>query len=491
MTRSCVIEGSRKRWETVFVYPCRLFRAQTCSLGCVAAFRMTARDEFPPRFDIASRDANASVVESAPFTAPMTRWIVFEGPPTRQEALNSCSARRGGQSEAFWTSLHFRLAFGPSKRTDCEEGERGGHIRPTTPSPSAQIEEKGDLSPHERNSNSPATPSEEGDLSSDEGPSDLYDTSDREHWEQSRHDKHFDACSRSIGATRIKQEDDDVFAFPSGGRCLILLCRGCQMKASGELNNLFTEMLPPPAQKRRRSSRIWPIDEVAEEDLAATERPPEPTDPTHSHLSTTCAGDDSYDCVSRSYVGETASGCGGIGAPPEFPFRRRDLVPLSEMHVRQLSGQPVSVLACVWAINHYDANGTKRHEWSLLDSSGHNHPFIIWDSDYGQPARSVRLGDVVYLGCELPYPPHRERSFLVDRAVMTDLTSSAALAIGSWQGKLQLKYRRKATKVQVCWRMTLLDPEDRRYRFHRDWGKEIPEAAAVLREVDGPAARIS
>lgn len=157
-------------------------------------------------------------------------------------------------------------------------------------------------------------------------------------------------------------------------------------------------MLPPPAQKRRRSSRVQMDDATARDD------PLDPSDPTYSRLSTTYADDDSYDYTSRSYAMETGAGGsgGGIGGAPEFPFRKRDLVPLGEMHARKSTGQLVSVLACVWNMNHYDARGggSGRHEWSLLDSSGQNVPLIIWDGDYGEDAQQVRLGDVVFIGRE-------------------------------------------------------------------------------------------
>ena len=71
------------------------------------------------------------------------------------------------------------------------------------------------------------------------------------------------------------------------------------------------------------------------------------------------------------------------------------------------------------------------------------------------------------------------------------LYAPAAVSIVPWQEKLQLKYRRKATRIHVCWRATLLDPEDRRHRFHRDWAKEIPEAAAVLQQVDYATTRLT
>lgn len=160
-------------------------------------------------------------------------------------------------------------------------------------------------------------------------------------------------------------------------------------------------MLPPPAQKRRRSSRVLPDDATARDDQL------DPSDPTYSRFSTTYAEDDSYDYTSRSYAMETGAGGsgggGGIGGAPEFPFRKRDLVPLSEMHARKSTGQLVSVLACVWNMNHFDARGggaSGRHEWSLLDSSGQNLPLVIWDGDYGDDAKRVRLGDVVFIGRE-------------------------------------------------------------------------------------------
>lgn len=141
------------------------------------------------------------------------------------------------------------------------------------------------------------------------------------------------------------------------------------------------------------------------DDATARDDQLDPSDPTYSRFSTTYAEDDSYDYTSRSYAMETGaggSGGGGIGGAPEFPFRKRDLVPLSEMHARSSTGQLVSVLACVWNMNHYDARvgGSSRHEWSLLDSSGQNLPLIIWDGDYGDDAKRVRLGDIVFIGCE-------------------------------------------------------------------------------------------
>ncbi|GAA5862215.1 hypothetical protein JCM3774_004826 [Rhodotorula dairenensis] len=317
----------------------------------------------------------------------------------------------------------------PSPRTAVERGNR-------------QLDQQGDSTSDEHvNESRAATPSQEGNLSNDDGSGASHKAGGLQGQEQTRYDYQCTSRAWSLDPTRFKHEEDDESGFPSGG------------------------MLPPPVQKRRRSLRTWPIGEPVEEEISTTtNRPADLSDPTYSRLSTAYAEDDSYDHLSRSYAVETGTGSGGIGGAPEFPFRKRDLVPLSEMHARQSLGQPVSVLACVWAINHYDARSTKRHEWSLLDSSGQNLPFIIWDSEYGDEVKRVRLGDIVFLG---------------------------SITIGSWEDRIQLKYRRNMTKIHVCWRTTLLDPADQRFRFHRDWGKEIPEAAAVLQEVDRAAARLT
>ncbi|TKA56161.1 hypothetical protein B0A53_01451 [Rhodotorula sp. CCFEE 5036] len=373
----------------------------------------------------------------------MTRWIVFEGAPTVREALDSLETPSDGKPWGEWRTSTFRLGFlppedevraGPTAR-GAQDGAASVVAEQSRVDPAG---EEGDLSfsSDERVDQVAATPSEEGDLSDDPDPRDLTDM-----YEMPQDHDHGSPSQSSLGR-HVKEEDEDT-GFPSGAD---------------------TERLPPPAQKRRRSSRVLqPDDATARDDQL------DPSDPTYSRFSTTYAEDDSYDYTSRSYAMETGaggSGGGGIGGAPEFPFRKRDLVPLSEMHARSSTGQLVSVLACVWNMNHYDARvgGSGRHEWSLLDSSGQNLPLIIWDGDYGDDAKRVRLGDIVFIG---------------------------SVSIVPWQEKLQLKYRRKATRIHVCWRATLLDPEDRRHRFHRDWAKEIPEAAAVLQQVDYATTRLT
>ncbi|GAA5978542.1 hypothetical protein JCM10908_004395 [Rhodotorula pacifica] len=377
----------------------------------------------------------------------MTRWIIFEGAPTAEQAIAACKRPRTAHSGS-WTALNFQLGF---RSTDnaVSTNERL-KVQPTTarhPDMSS-LGEAGDLSADEREDEIAGTPSEEGDLSVEE---------------ECEADHH----SRTA-FQHGKNEGTLLDQSVQGGADRSLLSR--VKEEEGDSGFSSVDMLPPPAQRRRRSSRVNPSDVSAatsHRDSTAfhANPPPDPSDPSNSRFSTTYAEDDSYEYTSRSYAVETgAGGSGGIGGAPEFPFRRRDLVPLSEMYTRQKAGQPVSVLASVWTMRQFETAGMTRHEWSLLDSSGQNLPLIIWGGDYSGNARQVRIGDIIFLG---------------------------GISVDAWQGKLQLKYRRTTTKIHVCWRTTVVDPEDRQFRFHRDWGKEIPEAAAVLKEVDFAAARLS
>lgn len=334
----------------------------------------------------------------------MTRWIVFEGAPTIQEAFESLETSSHGKPWGDWRTSTFRLGFLPPEADEERAGpahgaEEGSASAVTEQSRAGPAGEEGDLSSSsdERLEQVAATPSEEGNLSDDSDPRDLTDM-----YEMSQD------LSRSSLGRHVKEEDDDS-EFPFGAGEFRL---GLDMYRVSRLTWLIeclladTEILPPPAQKRRRSSRLQAYDATARDDQL------DPSDPTYSRFSTTYGEDDSYDYTSRSYALETGaggSGGGGIGGAPEFPFRKRDLVPLGEMHARKSTGQLVSVLACVWNMNHFDARGggSGRHEWSLLDSSGQNLPLIIWDTDYGDEAERVRLGDIVFIGRESPFSLRR------------------------------------------------------------------------------------
>lgn len=159
------------------------------------------------------------------------------------------------------------------------------------------------------------------------------------------------------------------------------------------------DLAPPPAQKRRRSSQppLAAVDFTLDlsRDSDELSRAPPAAGPSfldHSRFTGTRT-DDSYEQTFRSQADH-------IGGAPEFPFRKRQLVPLNELHAVRDPKQLVSVLAAVWDIKERDTSRGRLCEWSLVDSSGHSCPFARWPDDYSADAKQVRLGDVVFLGCK-------------------------------------------------------------------------------------------
>ncbi|POY70608.1 hypothetical protein BMF94_6386 [Rhodotorula taiwanensis] len=223
-----------------------------------------------------------------------------------------------------------------------------------------------------------------------------------------------------------------------------------------------SDLAPPPAQKRRRSSQppLAAVDFTLDfsRDSDELSRAPQTAGPSfldHSRFTGTRT-DDSYEQTFRSQADH-------IGGAPEFPFRKRQLVPLNELHAVRDPKQLVSVLAAVWDNQERDTSRGRLCEWSLVDSSGHSCPFARWLDDYSADAEQVRLGDVVFLG---------------------------SVSVKSWMDKPQLNFRKNTTQIKICWRTRVIDAEDAAYRFHRDWASEIPEAAAVIQEAEAAEAKL-
>lgn len=149
----------------------------------------------------------------------MTRWIVFEGAPTVQEALDSLETPSDGEPRGEWTTSHFRLGFLPPEEEEragpATQGAQGGPasavVHPTTDSEG----DVGDLSSSsdERVDQVAATPSEEGDLCDEPDPREFTDEYRRR---EISHDDVLDPTSRSSLGRHVKEEDDDS-GFPSGG----------------------------------------------------------------------------------------------------------------------------------------------------------------------------------------------------------------------------------------------------------------------------------
>ena len=111
----------------------------------------------------------------------MTRWIVFGGAPTVQEALDSLETPSDGKPWGEWTTSHFRLGFLPPEEEErarpATQGAQGGPasavVHPTT----ASEGDVGDLSSSsdERVDQVAATPSEGVDLCDELDPRCLTD----------------------------------------------------------------------------------------------------------------------------------------------------------------------------------------------------------------------------------------------------------------------------------------------------------------------------
>ncbi|BGP53733.1 hypothetical protein JCM8202_005505 [Rhodotorula sphaerocarpa] len=361
----------------------------------------------------------------------MTSWIVFARPPTATEARAAIDCGGGGRGE--WTTSVFRF-----KSTD-SAADAG----------SPEDESTAEWLSHSDIGARPAAASA------------LLETANRRDLSTRSHDpeKEVSGANETSFAAYQRQpyaahgvDRSEIADRPSPFYV--------KEEEPSDLDLRFaSDLEPPPAQKRRRVS--YGRFGFAPTDLDRTDE----TSYMRSAANHTTADltavaswrtDDSYEPTYRSNA--------GIGPPPEFPFRRRDLLPLNEVAASAAEQRQVSVLATVWNIKQRDAGSKRLHEWSLLDSSGQNCPFILWESDVSDTSRQVRLGDVVFLG---------------------------SVTAGTWANRPQLKHRRGATRIHICWRTNLLDPDDERYRFHRGWASEVPEAQAVLDQVDYAAARLA
>lgn len=320
----------------------------------------------------------------------MTSWIVFARPPTATEARAAIDCGGGGRGE--WTTSVFRFkstdsAADAGSPEDESTAEWLSHsdigARPAAASALLETANRRDLSTRSHDPEKEVSGANETSFAA---------------YQRQPYAAH--GVDRSEIADRpspfyVKEEEPSDLDLRFASKLPSLSSYLQSDPADRTAFRCAGDLEPPPAQKRRRVS--YGRFGFAPTDLDRTDETSymrSAANDTTADLTAVASGrtDDSYEPTYRSDA--------GIGPPPEFPFRRRDLLPLNEVAASAAEQRQVSVLATVWNIKQRDAGSKRLHEWSLLDSSGQNCPFILWESDVSDTSRQVRLGDVVFLGCE-------------------------------------------------------------------------------------------
>ncbi|BGP06057.1 hypothetical protein JCM10049v2_001876 [Rhodotorula toruloides] len=211
-------------------------------------------------------------------------------------------------------------------------------------------------------------------------------------------------------------------------------------------------MLPPPTQRRRRST-LFPPSQTAN-DITTSTFPPTAPLPDITAASTDFYGDDSY-AATQSIGGIS------LGPPPQFSWHVHQLVPLDQLRGRLANQKKryakFSVLACVLTFDKRDTKVGSLTEVVLVDSTGQTATLVLWKESGDEIARVIQRGDVIFV---------------------------ENLAIKEYNGKIQLSFSDRESQLGTCWRTHITNDADYDYRFPEAWRHDIPQANAVLREAE-------
>lgn len=151
-------------------------------------------------------------------------------------------------------------------------------------------------------------------------------------------------------------------------------------------------MLPPPTQRRRRST-LFPPSQTAN-DITTSTFPPTAPLPDITAASTDFYGDDSY-AATQSIGGIS------LGPPPQFSWHVHQLVPLDQLRGRLANQKKryakFSVLACVLTFDKRDTKVGSLTEVVLVDSTGQTATLVLWKESGDEIARVIQRGDVIFV----------------------------------------------------------------------------------------------
>ncbi|GAA6008939.1 hypothetical protein JCM10207_004034 [Rhodosporidiobolus poonsookiae] len=146
-----------------------------------------------------------------------------------------------------------------------------------------------------------------------------------------------------------------------------------------------------------------------------------------------------------------------MGAPPELKWEIHDLVPLDQLRKRLKDGRRVSVLAAVVDYQASEEGSKLPTTVSLTDHTGQPTKLTLWRDIGREVLQYIRKGDILFV---------------------SDVTPK------EYQGVVNLGFDEWSSRLGITWRSLVFDEEDERYRFHEGWRQHIPQAEAVLTEVD-------